>query len=441
MIARATATGRLPSPVWLYAFVLVQFLCLAALVVEALGGFRFVLRLIPFAVSIGYLAILPAGGPRNPVQPWAVAVLTIIGLGLFHPQTNTLLAGMAQWGLSLAVWAPIFWTSRIAITADVFRRLLLLLWLLNSLSAAVGVLQVYYPGRFAPDPVFVKKMGGENADGLLIRLDDGTELFRPMGLSDSPGGAALAANSAIVMGVGVVLTNRGLFFPLAVAATAVASVFCLYVCQVRSLLILTVISVFGCAGLTALRGEVRRAALLIGAVGVVGILGFAWAIAVSGNAVLARFGTLFEDSASEVYYANRGRFVEDTFTNFIPDYPLGAGLGRWGMMYAYFGEPNDPNSPPLWAEVTLTGWVFDGGVPLLLCGYAAMVVGLWAVARLAWRTRSRRVADFAAVVAGVSVAAFATTISAHVFVAQSGMMYLLLTAAVLAIPRHRPHAR
>jgi len=424
--------------VWLYVFALAQFLCLAALVVEALGGFRFVLRLVPFALSIIYLAVLPAGGPRNPVRPWAVAGLVVMGLGLFHPQTNTLLAGLAEVGLTLAVWGPIFWTGRIAVTADVFRRLLVLLWVLNSLSAAVGVLQVYDPGRFAPDPTFVKRMqGGEYADGLMIRLDDGTELFRPMGLSDTPGGAALAANSAIVMGVGVALTNRGLVIPLAVAATAVASVFCLYVCQVRSLLILTVISVLGCAALTAMRGEVRRAVLVVAAVGGVGVLGFAWAVAVSGDAVATRFGSLFEASAGEVYYANRGHFVEDTFTHYIPDYPLGAGLGRWGMMHAYFGNPNDPNSPPLWAEMTLTGWVFDGGVPLVLCGYGAMLVGLGAVVRLAWRSRSRRVADFSAVVAGVSVAAFATTISAHVFVAQSGMMYLLLTAAVLAIPRPR----
>ena len=423
---------------WLYVFALAQFLCLAALVVEALGGFRFVLRLVPFALSIIYLAVLPAGGPRNPVRPWAVAGLVVMGLGLFHPQTNTLLAGLAEVGLTLAVWGPIFWTGRIAVTADVFRRLLVLLWVLNSLSAAVGVLQVYDPGRFAPDPTFVKRMqGGEYADGLMIRLDDGTELFRPMGLSDTPGGAALAANSAIVMGVGVALTNRGLVIPLAVAATAVASVFCLYVCQVRSLLILTVISVLGCAALTAMRGEVRRAVLVVAAVGGVGVLGFAWAVAVSGDAVATRFGSLFEASAGEVYYANRGHFVEDTFTHYIPDYPLGAGLGRWGMMHAYFGNPNDPNSPPLWAEMTLTGWVFDGGVPLVLCGYGAMLVGLGAVVRLAWRSRSRRVADFSAVVAGVSVAAFATTISAHVFVAQSGMMYLLLTAAVLAIPRPR----
>ena len=423
---------------WLYVFALAQFLCLAALVVEALGGFRFVLRLVPFALSIIYLAVLPAGGPRNPVRPWAVAGLVVMGLGLFHPQTNTLLAGLAEVGLTLAVWGPIFWTGRIAVTADVFRRVLVLLWVLNSLSAAVGVLQVYDPGRFAPDPTFVKRMqGGEYADGLMIRLDDGTELFRPMGLSDTPGGAALAANSAIVMGVGVALTNRGLVIPLAVAATAVASVFCLYVCQVRSLLILTVISVLGCAALTAMRGEVRRAVLVVAAVGGVGVLGFAWAVAVSGDAVATRFGSLFEASAGEVYYANRGHFVEDTFTHYIPDYPLGAGLGRWGMMHAYFGNPNDPNSPPLWAEMTLTGWVFDGGVPLVLCGYGAMLVGLGAVVRLAWRSRSRRVADFSAVVAGVSVAAFATTISAHVFVAQSGMMYLLLTAAVLAIPRPR----
>jgi hypothetical protein len=251
----------------------------------------------------------------------------------------------------------------------------------------------------------------------------------------------LAANSAIVIGVGVALTNRGSVIKLAVVASAVVSAFSLYICQVRSLFLLTVISLLAYSVVMAYRGLIARALALIGALIGVGVLGFLWATSIGSDAVTSRFATLFEASAGDVYYQNRGHFIEDTVEVFIPEYPLGAGLGRWGMMYSYFGNPNNPSSPPLWAETTFTGWVFDGGVPLLLTGYGAMLAGFLAVVRLMGRGTSPVLADSAAVVAAITVAAFTTTLSAHVFIAQSGMMYLLLTAALLAAARQTDSRR
>jgi hypothetical protein len=420
------------SQAWLTGFIIAQCASVGLLAVESLSSFRFVLRLMPFVISIFYLLILRPNRSRYPLRAWALAGFFAMSLGLFHPEANTFQSGLAQIALTLAVWSPVFWAGRLSITVDDLRRVVLYLWLFNVISSGIGVLQVYYPGRFAIDPSFVKTTVGESLDGLKIKLDDGTELFRPMGLSDTPGGAALAANSAIVMGIGLALITRSLLLKVAVAFGSVVAVFCLFICQVRSLLILTIISVVCMLILTAARGRGREAIYVATVASLGALLGFAWVISVGETAVIGRFDTLFEASATEVYYNNRGVFVEQTFYESIPAYPFGAGLGRWGMMHFYFGDSTMPTSRPIWAEVTFTGWVYDGGVLLVLIGYGAMLTALVLALRIALRHPSIQLSNFANVVVGISVAAFATTISAHIFVAQSGMMYLLMNALLYA---------
>lgn len=431
----------LSSANWIYAFVVLQCVSVALLAVESLGGFRLVLRMLPFAMSIAYFLLIPQGGVEYPVRILAVLGLLVMGANLFHPEANTLFSGLAQIGLTLSIWAPVFWAGRIDINAVVFRRVILLLWAFNTISSGFGVLQVYDPDRFAPDPVFVKQIAGSSIDGLLIRLDDGTELFRPMGLSDTPGGAALAANASIVMGIGVVLLYRSQWLKMLVACGGVCGMFCLYLCQVRSLMILTAISIVITLLIMAARGR-GLATLYVALVSVGGaVAGLAWSTSIGSKAVHDRLDTFSETSAGEMYYSNRGIFVEETFTSAIPRYPLGAGLGRWGMMSYYFGNQAMPSSPPLWAEITLTGWVYDGGVPLVLIGYTAMLMALIFALRVALSHPNQDLSTMAAVIAAVSVATFATTISAHVFVAQSGMMYLLLNAMLFAVVSGRPGRR
>ena len=43
---------------------------------------------------------------------------------------------------------------------------------------------------------------------------------------------------------------------------------------------------------------------------------------------------------------------------------LGAGLGRWGMMRYYFGNPWSRHSAALWAELQFPAWILDGGIIL-----------------------------------------------------------------------------
>jgi hypothetical protein len=61
---------------------------------------------------------------------------------------------------------------------------------------------------------------------------------------------------------------------------------------------------------------------------------FTWAVAIGGESTLERLSSLVSDRADAVYQQNRGHFLEDTINVLLPQYPLGAGLGRWGMMNA-----------------------------------------------------------------------------------------------------------
>ena len=417
------------SAKWLYGFLLLQFLCQAALVVEPLGGLRMGFRAAAFVSSLLMLA-LPSGGRPYPLRWGAAAVVGITALGLLHPRLNTPLAGMAATALTLAIWCPAFWVTRIAITPAVLRNVLVMLWAFHTLSAALGVLQVYDPGRFAPDPTFVRQLQGEMADGLRITLADGREVWRPFGLTDSPGGAASSGAFAVLIGMILAVSRGGVPLRAAAIASAGVGMFCLYICQVRSAQVVTVASLLGMVGLFAARGRYGKAVALAGAGTVVVLLGLAWAVVVGSDAVTNRLETLVADTPDAVYYAHRGQMLESTFTADLPNHPIGAGLGRWGMMWLYFGDPRNPDSMPLWAEIQPAAWVYDGGLPLLLVGYAAVVGACWLALRSALRGRDESTSDAAAVIAAFDVGILINTVSYAVFISQMGLTFWVLNAAL-----------
>src|SRR4029077_13654235 len=110
---------------------------------------------------------------------------------------------------------------------------------------------------------------------------------------------------------------------------------------------------------------------------------FAWAVSVGGKVVTGRLATLTQDRPGKVYYNSRGHFIEELVTEWVPKYPLGAGLGRWGMMNRYFGDNSHPSRSMLWVEIQWTGWVFDGGLPLILIYLVAILMACWTAWRIA----------------------------------------------------------
>jgi len=157
------------------------------------------------------------------------------------------------------------------------------------------------------------------------------------------------------------------------------------------------------------------------------LLGIVWAFAVGGQQTVARFASLTADNPTDVYTQNRGFFLQELIFTDIPRYPLGAGLGRWGMMNYYFGTHDSADQ--LYSEIMWTGWIFDGGVPLMVVYLAGMLCALWVAWRLAG-SRHPMLGLWAAVVFSYDVAALAGTFVFPLFVVQGGLEFWLINACL-----------
>jgi hypothetical protein len=157
---------------------------------------------------------------------------------------------------------------------------------------------------------------------------------------------------------------------------------------------------------------------------------FILAVSLGGRGVTDRLNTLVHSDAGTVYYKNRGRFLETTINTFLPQYPLGAGLGRWGMVNHYFGEA----AGYLYVEIQWTGWLFDGGVPLILVYVTALLIATWGCAKVALG-RVGAAADslsvWGAVLVAYNVGTLALCFNYVVFTGTAGVEFWLLNLALL----------
>ncbi|MBA4018738.1 MAG: hypothetical protein C0483_16345 [Pirellula sp.] len=355
-----------------------------------------------------------------------------MGLGLLHPNANPI-SGIAHWLLNIAIWAPLFWVGRINVSARAFKTVLMLLWLFNVTSAIVGVLQVYFPDRFAPSAEFVRILMGTSAEGLLIERADGVRVWRPFGLSDTPGGAAVSGSFAVVVGIFFLLSRPSRVLRALSVVGIFAGVFCLYVCELRSLMVITVVGAGVLVLLQLMQGRINRTVASLLILPLILVLAFNWTRSVGTERIENRMRTLAEGSMASVYYKNRGYFVETTITEELPRYPLGSGLGRYGMMYRYFGDPTLPHSHELWVEVQITGWLYDGGLPMVLLGYGAVLAACMTTFRFATSRRvTPAIAEYAAVVTALNAGWLAATFNYPLFLSPTGLVFWLLNAALFA---------
>ena len=164
----------------------------------------------------------------------------------------------------------------------------------------------------------------------------------------------------------------------------------------------------------------------------VAFFGFTWAVAVGGGSIIERFGTLAPADAGTVYHQNRGHFIEASIEDLLPQYPLGAGLGRWGMMNHYFGDNSNPNTSMIWAEEQFTAWLVDGGVPLIVVYlYAIWVTGMFAF-RLSLKRVDPELAILAAVICAYDVGSVLLCLDYPLFGGQSGMEFWMINAVLFA---------
>jgi hypothetical protein len=423
---------------WVHTFVLMQFTLQILLLFPQFGIFRVVMRSASFTLSLFLLVRLGYNkGSKHPATRSAIWVLVILLLQLcLHPHLNSFMAAMAQCAMYASILAPLFWVRRLKITMNGFSSLIFFLWIFQTLSATLGVLQVYYPGQFQPFLSTSVQQGIYGGDNLLITLANGELVYRPMGLTDVPGGAATAGLYTLLFGVGIALKYPNPVLRVVCVTSAAVGLLCIYLCQVRSVLVVAAICMLCLAVVLLWTGQLRRLTLMTSSVIALFTSSFSWAIAIGGKSTLERITSLFAANPESVYQENRGKFLQSTLENLLPEYPLGAGLGRWGMINNYFGDNTDLLSRPIWVEIQWTGWLVDGGLPLIF----AYTATLYFACHTAWKIAiSKQVGDFAfwgGLICAYNVGTVAVTFNYPIFNSQGGMEFWLLNAALFAAYSH-----
>ena len=419
---------------WLEIFVLVQVLWGVLLFVPGSQAYRAYIRGFPYAaslVALGAFLRSSGGDTTAPGGRWILASLALMVASLAHPAT-WLMSGIAQVVFQLSISAPVFWTARNWITHERLERMLLLVCGANFLSAALGLLQVYYPQTFMP-PEFSRlalRMNAEIVGSLTYIGADGREIVRPPGLSDIPGGAAVSATVTALFGFAFAIRanityRRRLLFLL----TAVIGLTVLYLTQVRSLLVMLCMCMIVAGAVRLRQGRVLHTAWIVGSAAAVVTASFTWAVAVGGESIVERFQSMLDVGLVQSYQENRGNFLSYTLQELLYQYPFGAGLGRWGMMSVYFGEPENWRFPPLWAEIQLTGWLYDGGILLWITYAAAVAAATFYTYRLA-SSHHTELSDLAAMILTLQVLVIGLCFTGLVFNTQMGIVFWLLSASV-----------
>ncbi len=425
LIRRPTTSAN-----WAVGVLLFQFACQIALLSPAFAGARVFFRSASFATSLGMLFFLPGTGKRHPATALMIASLFIVAANFFHPATNNQTAGLAHVLFYIAIGAPLFWVTRMEITLTDFRNLLFALWGFHTLSSFFGALQVYFPGQY--QPALASVITEDRYAALQITLAGGEKVFRPMGLTDTPGGAGMAGFYATLLGLGMLMERRGTLIRLLALLSMILGVFVLYLCQVRALLVMLIIC-FAAMGVTLIvQGRAGRALTMAGIIALVAFLAFGFALSVGGESAFDRIRMLGEGDPTEVYSNNRGIFLAHTFGDLLPEYPLGAGLGRWGMVASYFADALDAERMPIPAEIQWTGWLLDGGIPLMITYWLAVLIALYFAFRIATLRSSgamQSLSMWALLLVGYDLGAVALTFSYPVFMSSTGQEFWLINAA------------
>ena len=444
LLTRRSATRPIPWGM-LELFVIVLYMSSALLFIPGAQAFRTPIRAIPYLFSLAMLlGYWISGGRRSgwPGQIVLTIALGILVIGLFHPQSS-FFAGIAQVIFQLSIAAPAYWAMGQQVDGRRVGRFLTLLFLLNAASSTVGLLQIYYPDQFMPVE-FSRQAVSTNKDfveSLSYVGAGGKKIIRPPGLTDLPGGAGSSCAITALLGVLMAFQpNRALWQRLGCAALAGAGLVTLYLTQIRSMLLMTI---FGYATMCLLLARMHRiwlAGTLAGAGFAMVVGGFTVALALGGQAIFDRFYSLYEEGLFTSFRENRGIFLEYTFSNLIYDYPVGAGVGRFGMMHTHFAR-YDANPPTLiWAEIQPTGWIIDGGIPLLIAYLGAIGAGMWQLYRVADLQRGEALAYPAALVFSANLFMIGQALAGPSFNSTGGITFWLPTTVILAAHyrRRRP---
>ena len=419
----------------------------ALLFVPGSQAYRLPLRVGAYAISLYAFVIWwfdRAGRKegKHPGERFLLLALIVLVMGLAHPLTNNMQSGLAQIGLYFAIFCPLFWARAYITTRRQLMRVILILLVCNGLNSMVGVLQVYDPGRWMPRELSSLYQG--NSDFLAAASyagPNGRMIVRPPGLFDTPGAVCGAGTVAALFGLILALEPLAIWKRAIALVMAVAGVSAIYLSHVRVSLVVAV-GMMGVyvAMLTTQKQMKRVTAFTTLAVGLV-VGGLLIATVLGGQSIMDRFSTLVAEDPRELYYRSRGQSVEYAFSNLISEYPLGAGLARWGMMAFYFGGPRQFDAPTVFAEVQPNAWLLDGGVFLLLFYSLALGVTVVYDVKLVRTLANRDDRLWAAAVIAVNFGTLALLFSFVPFGTAVGMQFWFLEGMLRGAMADRPRVR
>jgi len=420
---------------WLEVFVLIQVFWGLLLFVPGSQSFRAYIRAFPYLSSfvalIASFHSLGADG-LGPGARWIVASLALMVVCLMHPAT-WMMSGIAQIVFQLSLAAPVFWAVRVWITTERLERLVWLVFAAHCFSAGLGLLQVYYPDRFLP-PEFSSLGMKLNPDfvHMLTYLGSNDRLIvRPPGLSDMPGGASVSGVIAALLAFGFAtrvntpLRTRAYYLVAVLMAITVV-----YLTQVRSLLLMLVVCMQAVAFVSLRQGRAIQGGWRASLATALVVGSFVWAVTLGGDAVSQRFRDIVDSGVVETYRENRGFFLDYTVRQLMFEYPFGAGLGRWGMMSVYFGEPGNWQFPSLHAEIQPTGWLYDGGILMWVFYGGAILMAMRHTYRIAIM-REHPLHELAGMAFSIQVLIVGLCFTGPVFNTQLGIMFWLCTALLI----------
>jgi hypothetical protein len=426
----ATPQVRVP---WGFAelFVISQTALPALLYLPGTQPLRLSIRVSAFVISLaafGWWLMHPAERrPAHKAYQWVAGVMILLGIMTFHPSTASLYGGLAHAMVYFAVMAPFFWAPALVRTPEHLARLLGLLLLCSGVNAVVGVLQVYDPDTFMPAEL--SRVITESAMGLgpvTYQGPGGKLIVRPPGLFDTPGAVSGPAMFAALLGVVFGLSALPRWMRYGSFVLAGAGVAAIYLTQVRISLAMVILMFVGYALALTFQRRASKATTIAILGGVLGAAAFSVALTLGGQSVSERFATLFAGDPISVYYNARGVQLSKSLYETMFDYPLGAGLARWGMAAAYYGS----RASGLWAEIQITGWLIDGGVPMLVLYGGALFLVARSQLRLARLRQYPRIAACAAVVFALSLGPIGMAFTFTPFVTQIGIQFWFLAGAL-----------
>lgn len=414
-------------------FVLIQIVSTALFFLPGTQSVRMLIRSLPY-LSAGVLALVYLRLPNRNGMPaggrWVMLAMVLLTLNLIHPTTNHV-AGLGQIIMQFCIASPVLWVDKLVADRKALDRVLLLFFFANGASALVGVLQTYYPGVFMP-PELNQTVGGMDKHfhaRLMYVGADGTKITRPPGLSDMPGGASFGGAASALLGI-VLGVRPGLRWwkRLFYCGTATLGMVALYLTLVRSIVLMTISAVVIMSLLLARQGRIKESIRLAILFAGLTVGAFLWAVTIGGTSITDRFVNLAKASPLESYQENRGGFVALTFNDYLLEYPLGAGIGRWGIMTGYLGAANTEST--LHAEIQMTGWLYDGGIIMWVLYGGAILQAMYFAYGQSVFSRDKALRYSAGMVFCLMLFIVGMTMAGPAFNTQFGTMFWLLAAAL-----------